>query len=245
MDRTDRIVPLDELKDYKVADRDPDVRGWDVFDVRGEKIGEVDRLLVDTATLKVRYLDVDLDDGIATGDRHVLVPIGYARLDEREDHVFVDRITAAQLASVPAYVNEPLTREYEDELRSHFDSQAPRAIETQPDFYAHESYDDTRFYGARRAPLEGSSDRPILSDARPEVGRYESTLDRPIETPLSSEYDRVRGEDLGTDAQYIAGDELASRHGEALDQEMIDADLRGERGDVLREGTPDPDSERY
>ena len=71
------IVPLKELDDFKVAKGDPDVRGWDVIAADGTEVGEVEELLVDTAALKVRYLDVELDkDLVNAKDRHVLVPIG-------------------------------------------------------------------------------------------------------------------------------------------------------------------------
>ena len=39
-------VPLSELKDFKVADGAPDVRGWDVIADGGRKVGEVKELLV-------------------------------------------------------------------------------------------------------------------------------------------------------------------------------------------------------
>ncbi|HEU0013127.1 MAG TPA: PRC-barrel domain-containing protein, partial [Longimicrobium sp.] len=79
----DRVVPLGQLDDFRVAEGDPDVRGWEVRASDGRKIGEVDELLVDTGAMKVRYLDVDVDDAVL-GDRqdhHVLIPIGYARLE--------------------------------------------------------------------------------------------------------------------------------------------------------------------
>jgi len=56
-----QIAPLKELKDYKVASDDPDVRGWQVVGRDGRAIGEVHDLLVDTAAMRVRYLDVELD----------------------------------------------------------------------------------------------------------------------------------------------------------------------------------------
>ena len=85
----DRVVPLGQLDDFRVAEGDPDGRGWEVLASDGRKIGEVDELLVDTAAMKVRYLDVDLDvdDVVLSGghDRHVLIPIGYARLERDRD----------------------------------------------------------------------------------------------------------------------------------------------------------------
>ena len=56
------LAPLSELDGFKVAEGDPDIRGWDVLASDGSKVGEVEDLVVDTAAMKVRYIDVELDD---------------------------------------------------------------------------------------------------------------------------------------------------------------------------------------
>lgn len=199
----DRIVPLDELSDFEVAEGNPDVRGWEVYASDGQKIGAVDQLLVDTDALKVRYLDVDLDDSlVAQGEneqtsnqeRHILIPIGYARLDESDDQIFVDELSSAQIRTLPAYGHEPLTRDYEVDLRQRFDRDYPAAGAAQAgttaaataaaagDFYAHDLYDEERFYNARRNEpreerLEGRMNegerRVTLSEEELAVGRRE------------------------------------------------------------------------
>ena len=55
------VVPLRTLHNYRIAEGDPDVRGWEVLGADGNKIGEVDDLLVDTHALKARYLEVAPD----------------------------------------------------------------------------------------------------------------------------------------------------------------------------------------
>ena len=62
--RPSRITPLRNLNGYRIADGDPDVRGWEVVGGDGRRIGSVNDLLVDTAEDKVRYLDVQLDPGL-------------------------------------------------------------------------------------------------------------------------------------------------------------------------------------
>jgi photosynthetic reaction center H subunit len=62
-----QIAPLKELKDYKVASDDPDVRGWKVIGRDGGAVGEVHDLLVDTGAMRVRYLDVELDHELVAG----------------------------------------------------------------------------------------------------------------------------------------------------------------------------------
>lgn len=151
--RSDNIIPLDQLDDFQVAEGDPDVRGWDVLSADGRRIGEVDNLLVDTHAMKVRYLDVDIDDDLLVDetDRHILIPIGYARLDEKDDQIFVDALDSTNLRQIPAYRHDALTRDYEAGLRRHFDSgYAPATTSTEAGFYADDLYSDERFYGSRR-----------------------------------------------------------------------------------------------
>jgi len=116
----DRVVPLGQLDDFTVADGDPDVRGWEVLGADGRKVGEVDELLVDTSAMKVRYLDVDVDDGVIGDDRHVLIPIGYARLERDRDCVTVDVLRASDLRALPPYGQGPLTRDFENSVRDSF-----------------------------------------------------------------------------------------------------------------------------
>ena len=157
-DAIDRVVPLDQLDDFEVADGEPDVRGWEVLAADGSRIGEVDDLLIDTAAMKVRYLDVDLHEDVVgdSGDRHILVPIGYARLDESKDHVFVDNLTTDQLRGMPVYEHGQLTRDYETTLRQQLDRNFSGTTQDR-DFYAADLYDSDRFYSSRR----GSPGNPL------------------------------------------------------------------------------------
>lgn len=187
MARMDNIVPLDQMDDFKVADHDPDVRGWEVVGLDGRKVGEVDRLLVDTAAMKVRYLDVDVADRSAGRDHHILIPIGYARLHEDREQVLVDRLSSTALTALPPYTHQTLTREYEADLRNRFvgtEAAAPAAT-TGPEFYKHESYDDDRFYESRRNAAGG--ERVTLSEEQLSVGKRETRagaveIDKEVET---------------------------------------------------------------
>jgi PRC-barrel domain len=206
-----RIVPLSDLHTHKVASGDPDVRGWPVVAGDGRTVGRVDGLLVDTAAMRVRYLDVILDLGPAAGsatgvaeaspsppdrvtadapvtvgtgivgtpglptygtvsatgamagvpplaseplvqeavaaeearpaaplgpagERHVLIPVGFARLGGSEDRIFVEGLPSDEAARLPAYDGGELTREAETALLARFDRS---------------SYDENRFYSVR------------------------------------------------------------------------------------------------
>jgi sporulation protein YlmC with PRC-barrel domain len=100
-----RVVPLSEAKEFKLQAGAPDPRGWNVFGSDGERAGTVTQLLVDPAALKIRYLDVDVlqDLFLLKDDRHVLVPIERADLKERGGDVWIQGLTAAEIARLPAY----------------------------------------------------------------------------------------------------------------------------------------------
>src|SRR3954469_10855400 len=95
---------LQELggSDFEIADGQPNIKGWDVKDESGKKIGEVDELLFDPQSQKVRYLVVDLSGNDFDLDkRDVLVPIGIAELHDEDDDVILPGISATQLNALP------------------------------------------------------------------------------------------------------------------------------------------------
>jgi photosynthetic reaction center H subunit len=168
---TPRLVHLDEMSDLQVADGDPDIRGWDVRTADGEKVGTVKDLVVDTGLMKVRYIEARLNKEAlnTSADRHVLIPIGSARLDDDEDDVVLSS-SIVDPRTLPPYDRHSLSREYEVSLRERF----PQADGTNPAtsssasgladghgdeeaFYRDGLYDDQRFFGERRRGRERSN----------------------------------------------------------------------------------------
>ena len=102
-----------ELPDFKVASGDPDVRGWTVRTPDGADVGRVHELMVDTAAMRVRYVDVEL----AHGRRHVMIPVEQMTADASRRAI---TIPVADAASVPT--ERPVAREAQvqitdDEIR--------------------------------------------------------------------------------------------------------------------------------
>src|SRR6187402_129242 len=90
--------------DYEIADGQSDIRGWDVKDTTGIKLGEVSELIFEPATRKVRYMVVDLgNNDLDLEEREVLIPIGVAQLHEEDDDVLLPNVSIAQLQSLPVY----------------------------------------------------------------------------------------------------------------------------------------------
>ncbi|MCR5887715.1 PRC-barrel domain-containing protein [Hymenobacter sp. J193] len=140
---------LRDLTEFEVADGNPDVRGWAVRGADGRQFGQVYELIVDAEALKVRYLDVELDESLHINerDRHILLPIGVAALDEDGDNVFVPSLTAQSVLDYPPYVEIQITREYEQAMLRALNLQLP---EGEQSFYNQPGYDDSQFYQRRR-----------------------------------------------------------------------------------------------
>ena len=150
-----RLVELSE-SDFEIVDGQPDIQGWDIENSKGVKIGEVDDLLFDPETRKVRYIvldtennDLDLEDG------HVLIPIGVAELHEKNDTVLIPNVTVEQLIALPLYERgREISPETEAEIRNVF-IKPDTTIVTDNDFYEHEHFNETKFYSKRN---------PIVAD---------------------------------------------------------------------------------
>src|SRR5690349_8565414 len=103
-----RLQELDR-SDFEIVEGEPDIRGWDVKNSTGKKIGEVEDLIVDAKMKKVRYMLVDLDDNELDLDhRKVLLPIGIAELHEKDDDVILPGVDGTQLSALPAYDRDKL-----------------------------------------------------------------------------------------------------------------------------------------
>jgi sporulation protein YlmC with PRC-barrel domain len=121
LDKTNarRLYKMSELKGFEISPNNPDVRGWTLIGLDGERIGEVDDLIVDTEAQKVRYLAVEVDKDVARGkDHHILVPIGAARLHKNDDNVLVEGLSRHTVATYPMFDGLTITPEYEHKLRS-------------------------------------------------------------------------------------------------------------------------------
>lgn len=141
---------LRDLTDFEVADGSPDVRGWSVRGADGQKFGEVSELIVEEEALKVRYLDIELDSRLRANkhERHILLPIGVAALDEEGDNVFVPALTLETVVEYPPYSEIQISRDYEEAMLRALNLPLPAA--GSGSFYNQPSYDEQHFYQNRR-----------------------------------------------------------------------------------------------
>jgi len=214
------LVPLDKADDYKVADGNPDPRGWDVI-ANGTKVGEVDRLIADLGALKVRYLDVELDDDFAgTKDRHVLIPIGAARLDDDHDNVLLQGMTRDALIGLPAFsANTPITRDYENSLRERMTGAPVPQPRSGRDYYDHEHFDENRFFGKRGATASDERNERLvripIAEEEMRVGKRqvqagEVDVRKTVETRHVEQPVTRRREEVEVERRPIKGDQAAA-----------------------------------
>ncbi len=133
-----QLTHLSDWRDFKIADGEPDIHGWDVRGTNGEKVGDVEDVLVDSVTRRVRYIEIKLEkDLVANAERrHALLPIGAVRLDEHDKNVHVN-LQSERLRSLPKYVRGDLSLAYEQSVVDIFQpsDEAPITLGVDPDAY--------------------------------------------------------------------------------------------------------------
>jgi len=194
-----RLQELDH-SDFEIVKDEPDIRGWDVRYKNGEKIGSVEELILDAKAKKIRYMIVDLDENeLRLEHRKILVPIGFAELDNGNDDVLIPNVSVDQLCSLPDYKRNSLTPELERTVASVFGrkvevapvttvkreerkvSEADVDEDMDPDFYSHEHYNLNNLYKnrsnkAKRLTKESEYDQGLrLWEKRNESGVIDTT----------------------------------------------------------------------
>ena len=174
-EHNNRLQRLNDLKDYKVAENDTDIRGWNIYSGNGEIFGKVDELIVDTNNDTVRYLDVELTDEFSgKKGNHILLPIGMARLEEDKEHVIAENLQTMVIAECPRYTGGPVTRAYEKDIRTRLSGDTIR--ETGDNFYDNEMYDSSRMFGPR---IDDARDRTTKGPFRTgtDRGKFNRSID--------------------------------------------------------------------
>ena len=112
---------LVRLSDSGLAleDLTQDVRGLDVYDEDGDRIGTVKDLYADTQERKVRFLDVGAGGFLGLDEKHFLVPVE-AVSEVREDRVVVDQ-KRQRVAESPLFDADVVPQPaYQDELYKYY-----------------------------------------------------------------------------------------------------------------------------
>lgn len=226
--------------DYEMQDGQPDIRGWDVKNDSGKKLGEVEELIFDVQSQKVRYLVLDLEDNeLDIDDREVLVPIGIAQLHEEDDDVILPGVTAEQLSSLPEYDEDRFDEDAERSTRNVFGALGAgaaasgvtgmRSTDKEGDFYEHEHFNDENLYRNRSGKTDTTI--PVIKEDL-EIGKREEERagirlrSRIVETPVEEKV-RLREEHVHVEREPVDRP-VSQRDLDNLQEEEIELRERAE-----------------
>ena len=108
-----RLRPLGELKGFRVASGESDIRGWPLVDRRRRDTGEIAELLVDVVAKQVRYVVVSLIEP----ERNAALPVGYVEVDGAARQVEMPALSRDDILLLPPY-EPPLTRAAENRIHA-------------------------------------------------------------------------------------------------------------------------------
>ena len=257
-----RLARLEDLKDYEIADGQPDIRGWEVRTADGKVVGRVDSLIADTAAMEVRFIEVEANRNVlgTARDEHILVPIGAAQLNDDDDSVRIDRLPATGWSNAPRFGRTALTGEHDRQLRDYYLGGAPR-----------DPQEHSRFFGKRRKG-PGDAKYLTLSEERLAVGKREvkkgevevskSVDTRHVEQQVATTNEEVHverrparpgmstsprigedsitvpvmGEELVVEKRTVPVEEVVISKEAVRDTKTVEADLKREKVDVDRKG---------
>ena len=200
------LVPIGELGGRRLADGEPDLRGWEVRASSGDTLGVVADLLVDTAAGEIAALAVVPPDRARTLARwadgaHVVLPVEQVEIDASRRAVVPDAIGRARLYVLERSAGPALDLPEHGSLRS-----APALGTTPSD-----------------APL------PSTVHAAPRPADADVTIER---TADGEEVVRVPIVEERLVVQPVVTDVLVIRKRAVADTRVVEADLRRERLDV-------------
>lgn len=139
-----RLVSIDDLDGYTVADGEPDIRGWTVCTLNGRELGSVEDLLIDPERGEVVMLEMTrAGDGV-----HAEVPLRSVQLDRGRNAVLVDSGDVESHERFETRARDRMTAEEREDVRgtwggttrdvrygerqAHADDVEERVIETRP-----------------------------------------------------------------------------------------------------------------
>lgn len=114
------IAPLRVVSGTDVAPDDVNPIGMEVIAADGLVAGVVREIWTDRLEPQIRYLEVEIPLEGGSG-RHILLPMGFARIDKRRGLIKVASLLASQFAHVPALKStEQITKLEEDKITAYF-----------------------------------------------------------------------------------------------------------------------------
>jgi uncharacterized protein (TIGR02271 family) len=263
---TDRgLIPLDEMDDFEVADGYTDIRGFDVYTDRGDRVGEVDQLLVDPAARRVAAITIDVDEDLLDAGREprAQVPIENVEIETAARRVVVQgsgvgylglagRASAAGGSAALGATGLGTPTEHHEDVRQYGATQHDETSwrdTTQQDeeriVLSEEELDvSKRERQAGAVEVEKHVETEHVRESVP-VMREEVTVERrPVTdahaTDTHFDNDEIRipltEEEVVVEKRAVVKEELVIHKHQVQDQQVVEADLRKERAEVHQTG---------
>jgi uncharacterized protein (TIGR02271 family) len=199
-----------------------DVRGYEVRTrLDDEKVGKVEDLVCE-ADGSIRYLDVDLGGFFNT--KHVLLPVGAAEIDARDNIVWLSGMSKQQVKDMPDYTGDLSTvdGDYSTRARSFYGS----------DVADDDLYDQGRFY-ANRGPADARERRLVLSEEQLDIQKRqvqagEVSVRKTVETEHVRETVPVMHEEVTIERHAIAADDARALDRADIGEQEIRVPLMAE-----------------
>lgn len=116
----DHLIALQD-SGFEIVDGETDIRNWSVVASENQLVGRVSELIFDKTSQRVVYIVVDINGKpLNLISRSVIVPIGLAEIDHKENLVIIPVLTVGHLASLPSYEKGKITVDTENAIRSVF-----------------------------------------------------------------------------------------------------------------------------
>lgn len=214
------LTRLQDAPDYQLAEGEPDVRGWKVFDSDCKPRGTIETLILDTDANEIRYLSVTGDGGKR------MVPVGMVDIVEVDEQILLK--PNSRFDTFPTDTGEPLTAERERQVYSSF------VPET-----------ESRDMSYKRPEFRHESDRLNLIEERLRIGKRQEKIGEAVarkrvkEHPVDEQV-QLRREHVEIERRAInkplAQTEFASTMGRAFEEgQEIHVPLMGEEAVVSKE----------
>jgi PRC-barrel domain len=121
---TEALAALGDIPDYRVCSDDTDPRGWKIIDANNVALGEVTELIIDLDGLIARYIVCAIERNHA---RSVLIPTGFARIENDVCTVHLDFLTVADIDQLPSFEGLPLSSDHAAKIERVLTGAAPKA----------------------------------------------------------------------------------------------------------------------
>jgi sporulation protein YlmC with PRC-barrel domain len=134
---------LARLPAHRLADGEPDLRGWLVCASDGRRAGRVHDLIVCLDALDVRHLEITLDRGLVASerDRRRVIPVECAAVAARRPLIWLQRHTRDHVLAAPHVNSLVLDASQEARVRRFFQAEVCEGT--------------ARFWGVRRPARDG------------------------------------------------------------------------------------------